>query len=291
MINIVEFTGDILLSITNNEFTNISNLYKLVEVNLIYNFKLVYLNEILNNDSHIIFDNTIDIYINIVKLPTNFLTVYLHGKEIIKININKLSNVFLSNRSDDLCVEKNILSNKIIENFKIKDFMNEILYHINDFDNYCILSNPELFMYSYINIDNTVNRFYGDKILEYLLHDDYDKIVDCNYNIYIIKLLLPTQYGAIKNITCHEESNTNKWINSYLIAKCSMQKYKFLGLITNYTIEINNFNETTHIFTINNNNIVKYFLKIDSLYFFLNYKQYNEYKNYFDNEISKIKYI
>ena len=225
-----------------------------------FNFNLVYKNRVLLINENIILDDPQDeLNIYIIYLPTNYLTVYNeNNKEIIKINVT------------------HILNNNYIYNFKYRriiHILNDLQIYMND--EYCILSNPELYIYSYINTDNSISFDVSNTNLKYLLYDlDFTEL-DTNYTINVIKLLSPIYFEGTKNVT------PENIVNSYLISKCAKKKYKFDGLITDYNIEINKFNEKIHIFTINNNHIISYFQSIESLYFMPTLEKYEEYKTYF----------
>jgi hypothetical protein len=251
--------------IYNNKYKDNLNLHLKLFDDFIDNFKLVLNDKILMIDDKIIFDEIVTI--TLVKLPTNFLTIYDLGlNELLKINIDRIKNFY-----------------HIIPTFRIKDIFNIMESFINE--EHCILSYPELYIYSYINIDNSITKNYCDRSIKYLLYDDFDNILDCNYSILIIELLSPKYFGGY-NLT---EYSPNNIINNYLIVKCCKHKYECKGLVTNFYIEVNNFGETIYIFIINNdiNNSIKYFMYINYLYFINSYDKFIEYKNYLDNEINK----
>ena len=192
-------------------------IYNILYEKFNYNFKLVYENRILLINEKIQLDNSSnELNINIIHLPTNYLTVYdENNKEIIKINVTRILN-------------DNVKYKKII------DLLNDLKIYMND--EYCILSNPELYIYSYINTDNSINFNFSNTNLKHLLYDLDFTILDINYTINVIKLLSPIYFDGTNN------TNPNNVVNSYLISKCTKKKYKFDGLITNYNIEINNSN-------------------------------------------------
>jgi len=255
-IDIININGEIILSYNNLLLINNKLLINKLYNDFICNFKLIYQNEILSFDDNIVFTENTNIIL--VKLPTNYLIVYHNdlNNEIFKHNLKRLYN-------------KNDKS--------IKSFLNDFKLYIND--EYCFLSYPEIYIYSYINNNNLINSF-ADNFLIYLLYDDFDKILDCDYKIIIIKLLSPIYFGAIKK---KHDDDTIK--NSYLINKSCKYKYNCIGKINEYNIEYNNFTEPIYTFVIDN--LILRYMNIDSLYFFDTLDQYNEFKLYFDTEITK----
>ena len=238
MINIINLNGEIIK--TYIEFD-----YKILFEDFLFNFKLIYENKILSKNDNIIFQDNMNL--TIVKLHTNYLIIYdISYNEILRINISRINNI-----------DYNIKYNQV------KDLLLELKSYIND--EYCILSNPEVYIYSYINFDNSLNNFFSNLNLLRLLYDDYDQILDQDYKLIIIKLHSPSFFGAIKY-----NNNIENILNSYLIIKCAKQKYECVGKITDFSITFNSLNEPSYAFTINNdpNNIIKFYSNIKSLYFF-----------------------
>lgn len=261
MVNIISFNGEMIK--TYNE-TDSKILYEQLYKDFIFNFKLIYENKILSNNDKIIFQDNISLIM--VKLPTKYLIIYdFSYNEISRINIERINNI-----------------NYNIKYNQVKDLLLELKSYIND--EYCILSNPEVYLYSYINFDNLLNNFFSNLNLLRLLYDDYDQILDQDYKLIIIKLHSPLFFGAIKY-----NNNNENIVNSYLIIKCAKQKYKCIGKITNFSITFNSFNEPSFVFTINNDqtNIITFYSNIKSLYFFESSKKYYEFKTYIELEFEK----
>jgi hypothetical protein len=263
VINLIGISGNTIKTYI-DENLKIKKLYEKVCDDILHNFSLVIDNKILSIHDDIII--TEDVNITTVLLPTNFLVVSIikdnYITEILKFNITR-----------------------IINEYKIIDFLNHLKMYIND--DYCILSNPELYIYSYINHNNEFINSFTELNFIHLLYDDFNKILDCNYKICIIELLSPIHFGAF-----HKESTDLNFKNLYLIIKCCKQKYKFIGEILNYKCYYNKFNEPTFEFLINDtpNYDIKFFMSIKGLYFFDSYEKYNHYKNYFDKKIIDVNW-
>jgi hypothetical protein len=195
IINLIGMTGDIIKTYIEHENIKIKNLYEKVYNDILYNFKLLIDNTILSIHDDIVFKENVNI--TIIILPTNFLSVYAiednNNKEILKFNITRISNNYKC--------------------YKIKDFLNQLkMYITNEF---CILSRPELYIYSYITYNNQLSNSFTEMDFINLLYDDYNVILDCNYKICIIELLSPIYFGAT-----HKESTDLNLKNLYLIIKC-----------------------------------------------------------------------
>jgi hypothetical protein len=257
-INIYNLSGEIIYTYLElNESIDIDKLYNNLYEKFLYNFKLIFENNI-----------------TLIKLPTQYLTIYdNYFVEIIKLNIERINNPKYN-----------------IKYYSIKDLLNDLKIYIND--EYCILSQPELYIYIYtnININNIFNNTFSNTELLNLLYDDNLKILECDHKILIIKLLSPIVYGAIQILRNELDTyDIKQIINSYLISKskCTKHKYKCIGKITEAYVSINKFNEKTYTFVINYdlNNIIRYFY-LDSLYFIESCDKYNDYTIYFNNEIN-----
>jgi hypothetical protein len=258
-VNILNLSGEIIYTykyIINSQ----KELNKRLKDTVLFNFKLVF-NDIITDSEYI--------NVTLIQLPTKYLRIYdTSFNEIIKLNIDMI---------------KSPIKYGIYHKYKtINNLLNELKMYIND--EYCILSQPELYIYCYINTNYTLNKSFNDINLVNLLYDDDQKILDCDYKIIIINLSSPVIYGAIKI-----PDNINNIKNYYLISKCAMYKYKCIGPITDCYTETNNFYEITYVFIINNdlNNPIKYFKNIDQLFFINSFDKYNEFKSYFNNEIQK----
>jgi len=256
IINILTFGGDIIYSLeVIIDFIFINDIFLKLNDIILENYNLLNGYIILENNSKIILLDIDILNLTLVKLPTRYLYVYKQDQILKKININRMLNI------------------------TINDFYNQLKEYINE--EYCLLSNPEIYIYQHVCIDNSVSVYCKLHNLISLLYDDYNKVLDIDYKIIIINLLSPIYYGALKYITNCK--------NHYLICKCTQLKYKCVGLITDYYIEKFKFNEH-HVFTINNDttNLLRY-EGIQSLYFMKTEEDYNKYKTYFETEINNGK--